>query len=81
MSEAVALATTVRRPLARERLVQFDDETWEALVALSRRKGKTFQRPPMKPSRLSSKKHKQPVGLMTSLKESVGARSKRQRRS
>ncbi|HEY8299601.1 MAG TPA: hypothetical protein VIF65_03910 [Methyloceanibacter sp.] len=33
--------------------VQFDDETWQAIDAVARGKGKTFQQLPMKPSRTS----------------------------
>ena len=51
--------------------VQFDDETWEAIVALSQRNGKTFQQLTDEAYADLFKKHKQPVGLKESLKESV----------
>jgi hypothetical protein len=52
--------------------VQFDDETWKAIVALSRRNGKTLQQLTDEAYADLFRKHKQPVGLMASLKESVG---------
>jgi hypothetical protein len=54
--------------------VQFDEETWEAIVALSEREGKTFQQLTDEAYADLLKKHKQPVGLIASLKESVGTR-------
>ena len=56
--------------------VQFDDETWEAVIALARRSGTSFQELTEEAFADLLKKHGQPVGLMTSLKESVGARKK-----
>ncbi len=46
--------------------VQFDDETWEAIVALSRRKGKTFQQLTEEAYADLLNNYKQPVGLMAS---------------
>jgi len=59
--------------------VQFDEETWEAIVALSRRQGKSFQALTDEAYSDLLKKHKQPVGLMASLKESVRKPTKRGR--
>ena len=50
--------------------IQFDDETWEALSAVARDKGVTFQEIADEAFADLLKKHKQPVGLMASLKES-----------
>ncbi len=58
--------------------VQFDDETWHAIVALVRRSGSSFQELADEAFADLLKKHKQPVGLMASLKESVGGRIKKQ---
>ena len=58
--------------------VQFDDETWQAIVALVRRSGSSFQELADEAFANLLKKHKQPVGLMASLKESVGGRNKKQ---
>ena len=58
--------------------VQFDDETWHAIVALVRRSGSSFQELADEAFADLLKKHKQPVGLMASLKESVGGRNKKQ---
>ena len=54
--------------------VQFDDETWEAIVAVARRSGSSFQEFADEAFADLIKKHKQPVGLIASLKESVGKR-------
>ena len=51
--------------------VQFDDETWEAITAVSRSKGKSFQELADEAFADLLKKHKQPVGLKAALKESV----------
>ena len=59
--------------------VQFDDETWEALAAVSRSKGKSFQELTDEAFADLLKKHKQPVGLKAALQESVGSRPKEQR--
>jgi hypothetical protein len=60
--------------------VQFDEETWEAIDALARSKGKTFQQLTDEAYADLLKKHKQPVGLMESLRESVQTRSRPKRR-
>ena len=56
--------------------VQFSDETWEAVIALARRSGASFQELTEEAFADLLKKHQQPVGLMASLKESVSARKK-----
>ena len=56
--------------------VQFDDETWEAISAISRQKGTSFQELADEAFADLLKKHKQPVGLKAALKESVSARGK-----
>jgi hypothetical protein len=60
--------------------VKFDNETWEAIVAIARRNGSSFQELADEAFADLLKKRKQPVGLKASLKESVGA-SHRSRRS
>jgi hypothetical protein len=62
------------------RRVLFDDETWEAIVALSKRKDKKFQQLTEDAYSDLLKKHKQPVGLMESLMESVRTRSRSKRK-
>ena len=49
--------------------VQFDDETWEAIVALAHRNGSSFEQLTEEAYAGLLKKHKQPVGLKASLKE------------
>jgi len=77
-SRAVSSGLSIARQ--RERIpmvgegVQFDDETWEAIVAVARRSGSSFQEFADEAFADLIKKHKQPVGLMASLKESVGKR-------
>jgi hypothetical protein len=56
--------------------VQLDDETWEAIVALARSEGRSFQQLTDEAFADLLKKHKQPVGLKASLRESVGLRRK-----
>ena len=56
--------------------VQFDDETWEAIEALMRDSGSSLQKLTEEAFADLLKKHKQPVGLMASLKESVSGRQK-----
>ena len=51
--------------------VQFEDETWQAIEAVARGK-KNFQELADEAFDDLLKKYKQPVGLMASLKESVG---------
>jgi hypothetical protein len=60
--------------------VQFDDETWEAIEAVMHDRGSSFQELADEAFSDLLKKHKQPVGLMASLKESVGKRNPRRRR-
>ena len=60
---------------ARKR-VQFDDETWQAIDAVVRGKGKTFQELADEAFKDLLKKHHQPVGLKAALKESVGGKGK-----
>ena len=52
--------------------VQFEDETWQAIEAVARGKRKSFQELADEAFDDLLKKYKQPVGLMDSLKESVG---------
>ncbi len=56
--------------------VQFDDETWEAIVAVSRRTGKTFQELASTAFADLLKKHNQPVGFKAAIEASVPTRSK-----
>jgi len=56
--------------------VQFDDETWQAIDAVARGKGKTFQELADEAFKDLLKKHHQPVGLKAALKESVGGKGK-----
>ena len=44
--------------------VQFDDETWQAIVAVARRRGVSFQDLVDEAFADLLKKHTQPVGLM-----------------
>jgi hypothetical protein len=60
--------------------VQFDDETWEAVQALMRSSGSSFQELTDEAFADLLKKYKQPVGLLASLKESVPRRSKREQK-
>jgi len=43
--------------------VQFDDETWQAIDAVARGKGKTFQQLADEAFKDLLEKHRQPVGL------------------
>jgi hypothetical protein len=56
--------------------VQFDEETWEAIEAVMRATGSSFQELTDEAFADLLKKHKQPVGLKASLRESVGRRTK-----
>jgi hypothetical protein len=56
--------------------VQFDDETWKAVQAVMRTSDRSFQELADEALEDVLKKHRQPVGLMASLKESVGKRQK-----
>jgi hypothetical protein len=58
--------------------VQFDDETWQAIEAVARVKGKSFQQLADEAVKDLLKKHHQPVGLKAALKESVSGKGKRQ---
>jgi hypothetical protein len=61
--------------------VQFDDATWQAMDAVVRRSGKSFQELADEAFADLLKKHKQPVGLKAALKESVSAGGKARRPS
>jgi hypothetical protein len=54
--------------------VQFDDETWQAIEAVADDTGKAFQELAEEAFADLLKKHKQPVGLKASLKESIRER-------
>jgi hypothetical protein len=56
--------------------VQFDDETWQAIDAVVRRSGRSFQELADEAFADLLKKHKQPVGLKAALEQSVGNRRK-----
>ena len=56
--------------------VQFDDETWQAIDAVARGRGKSFQELADEAFKDLLKKHRQPVGLKAALKESVGGKGK-----
>ena len=56
--------------------VQFDDEAWQAIDAVVRGKGKTFQELADEAFKDLLKKHHQSVGLKAALKESVGGKGK-----
>jgi hypothetical protein len=56
--------------------VQFDDETWQAIDAVARGKGKTFQQLADEAFKDLLEKHRQPVGLKAALKQSVGGKAK-----
>ena len=57
--------------------IQFDDETWEAIQAVMRDGGMSFQDLADEAFADMLKKHKQPVGLKASLRESVRPRKKK----
>ena len=57
--------------------VQFDDATLEAIEAVARAKDKSFQELADEAFADLLKKHRQPVGLKASLKESVAKRKVR----
>jgi hypothetical protein len=60
--------------------VQFDDETWQAIDAVLSREGLSLQDLTDEAFNDVLKKHKQPVGLKASLKESVAAPRRARRR-
>jgi hypothetical protein len=57
--------------------VQFDDETWEGIVAVADRTRKDFQELADEAFADLLKKHKQPVGLKAALQASVKTRPKK----
>ncbi len=57
--------------------VQFNDETWQAIDAVTRRQAKTFQELADEAFKDLLKKYRQPVGLKAALKESVGEKEKK----
>ena len=56
--------------------VQFDDETWQAIDAVARGKGRTFQQLADEAFKDLLEKHRQPVGLKAALKQSVGGKGR-----
>jgi hypothetical protein len=60
--------------------VRFDNDTWEAIEAVIRDSGSNFQELADEAFADLLKKHKQPVGLMASLKESISPRSRPKRK-
>jgi len=56
--------------------VQFDDDTFEAISAVARQRGMSFQELADEAFAALLKKRRQPVGLRASLKESVSKRGK-----
>ncbi|HEX2447737.1 MAG TPA: hypothetical protein VHK26_06075 [Methyloceanibacter sp.] len=57
--------------------VQFDDDTWQAIDAVARGKGKSFQDLADEAFKDLLKKYHQPVGLKAALKESVSGKGKK----
>jgi hypothetical protein len=57
--------------------VQFDDETWDAISAVARIKGKSFQELADEAFADLLKKHKQPVGLKAALETRVASRGRK----
>jgi hypothetical protein len=51
--------------------VQFSDEAWEAVLAIARQRGRTFQQIAEEAFNDLLKKYGQPVGLMAALAQSV----------
>jgi hypothetical protein len=60
--------------------VQFDDQAWEAVQAVMRDRGKSFQQLADEAFADVLRKHKQPVGIMASLRESVQPRARPKRK-
>jgi hypothetical protein len=60
--------------------VEFDDETWEAIMAVARQRGRTFQQLADEAFGDLLRRFGQPVGLMASLKESVRTRVRPKRK-
>ena len=60
--------------------VQFDDETWEAIQAVARQRGRTFQQLADEAFRELLRRYGQPVGLKAALKDSVQTPSRPKKR-
>jgi hypothetical protein len=60
--------------------VQFNDETFEAILAVARQRGRTFQQLSDEAFKDLLKKYGQPVGLMAALEESVEKPVKRRQK-
>ena len=60
--------------------VQFDDDIWQAIEAVRRQTGSTFQELTAEAFADLLKKHHQPVGFVAALEESLGGRGKSSRR-
>jgi hypothetical protein len=60
--------------------VQFNGETWEAIMAVARQRGRTFQQLADEAFRELLKRYGQPVGLKAALKESVPTLSRPKRK-
>jgi hypothetical protein len=73
--ERLGAATARARAMVGKR-VQFNDETWEAVMAVARQRGRTFQQLADEAFNDLLRKYGQPVGLMAALGESVGQRRK-----
>ena len=56
--------------------VQFDEETWQAIQAVTRQTGKSFQELARTAFAEMLKKHNQPIGFKAALEASVTSRSK-----
>jgi hypothetical protein len=56
--------------------VQFDDETWQAIQAVARQTGKSFQELASAAFADFLEKHEQPVGFKAALEASVPPKSK-----
>jgi hypothetical protein len=59
--------------------IRIDDKTWEAIQAVARQKGRTFQQLTDEAFGDRLRRYGQSVGLKAALEESVGARSKKRR--
>jgi hypothetical protein len=59
--------------------VQFDDETWQAIQAVARQTGKSFQELASTAFADFLRKHNQPIGFKAALEASVTARTKGKR--
>jgi hypothetical protein len=55
--------------------VQFDEETWQAIHAVTRQTGKSFQELASTAFAEMLKKHNQPIGFKAALEASVTSRS------